>query len=143
MLQNQAAAEDMVSDTFLALIENIDQVSVHENPMKWLFTVLRNRTLNEIRKTQKHKECSLEEAFSASIEMGFDLFSHLLPNGLTTEERQLLCLRYEKDWEYAQIASLWNITESACRMRMSRAKKHCAELLQQQQRGEKASNEQK
>lgn len=42
IVKNPEIAEDVVADTFLVLITKINAVIEHEQPVKWLFRVLKN-----------------------------------------------------------------------------------------------------
>ena len=51
---------------------------------------------------------------------------------LSEAEQKILTLRLSEDLEYVEIAKIMNMTENACRMQYSRARRHCAELLERQ-----------
>lgn len=133
IVKNSVKASDVVSDTFLILILKIPTVMNHEDPVKWLFTVLKNNALGEYRKSKVRKEVSLDDAIIRGKEQELIPFSEMLPKGLTSEERDILILRLGEDLDYAEIAKRLHSTESACRMKFSRAKKRCAELMERDQ----------
>lgn len=130
IVKNPVKASDVVSDTFLILILKISTVMSHEDPVKWLFTVLKNNALGEHRKSMVRKEISLDDAIIRGKEQELIPFSEMLPKGLTLEERNILILRLGEDLDYAEIANRLHTTESACRMKFSRAKKRCADLME-------------
>lgn len=130
IVKNPVKASDVVSDTFLILILKIPTVMNHEDPVKWLFTVLKNNALGEYRKSKVRKEVSLDDAVIRGKDQELIPFSEMLPKGLTPEERDILILRLGEDLDYAEIAKRLHTTESACRMKFSRAKKRCAELME-------------
>ena len=132
IVKNPVKASDVVSDTFLILILKISTVMNHEDPVKWLFTVLKNNALGEYRKSKVRKEVSLDDAIIQGKEQELIPFSEMLPKGLTPEERNILLLRLGEDLDYAEIAKRLHTTESACRMKFSRAKKRCADLMEQE-----------
>ena len=132
IVKNPVKASDVVSDTFLILILKISTVMDHEDPVKWLFTVLKNNALGEHRKSKVRKEVSLDDAIIRGKEQELIPFSEMLPKGLTPEERNILLLRLGEDLDYAEIAKRLHTTESACRMKFSRAKKRCADLMEQE-----------
>ena len=132
IVKNPVKASDVVSDTFLILILKISTVMNHEDPVKWLFTVLKNNALGEHRKSKVRKEVSLDDAIIRGKEQELIPFSEMLPKGLTPEERNILLLRLGEDLDYAEIAKRLHTTESACRMKFSRAKKRCADLMEQE-----------
>ena len=49
---------------------------------------------------------------------------HLLPQGLSPDERDILILKLEKELTYAEIAPILGISEVSCRSRFFRAKAH-------------------
>jgi RNA polymerase sigma-70 factor (ECF subfamily) len=63
---------------------------------------------------------------SADIESPFE---EILPQGLTTEERQLLIWHFREQLAYDEIAERLHISVLACRTRVFRAKEHCKALL--------------
>ena len=125
-------AEDIVADTFLILLAKINSVMEHEQPVKWLFRVLKNNALNERRAQSNHSAVPLDEHIAVAAADNLTPFSGYLPNGLSETEQKILTLRLSEDLEYVEIAKIMNMTENACRMQYSRARRHCAELLERQ-----------
>ena len=125
-------AEDIVADTFLILLAKINSVMEHEQPVKWLFRVLKNNALNERRAQSNHSAVPLDEHIAVAAADNLTPFSGYLPNGLSEIEQKILTLRLSDDLEYAEIAKIMNMTENACRMQYSRARRRCAELLERQ-----------
>ena len=125
-------AEDIVADTFLILLAKINSVMEHEQPVKWLFRVLKNNALNERRAQSNHSAVPLDEHLAVAAADNLIPFSGYLPNGLSEIEQKILTLRLSEDLEYVEIAKIMNMTENACRMQYSRARRHCAELLERQ-----------
>ncbi len=48
IVKNPEIAEDVVADAFLVLITKINAVIEHEQPVKWLFRVLKNNALMNV-----------------------------------------------------------------------------------------------
>ena len=61
IVKNPEIAEDVVADTFLVLITKINAVIQHEQPVKWLFRVLKNNALNERRTQCSHSAVPLKK----------------------------------------------------------------------------------
>jgi len=133
IIKNPDMAFDIVSETFLVLIIQINSVMEHREPVKWLYSVLKNNALGEYRKQKKRAELPLDEAMFKTVAPDFISIKDMLPKGLTPDEQKILSLRLNDNLDYSDIAKLMNITESTCRMKFSRAKKHCAELLAKQE----------
>ena len=132
IVKNPEIAEDVVADTFLVLITKINAVIEHEQPVKWLFRVLKNNALNERRAQSNHSAVPLDEHIAVAAADNLTPFSGYLPNGLSETEQKILTLRLSEDLEYVEIAKIMNMTENACRMQYSRARRRCAELLERQ-----------
>ena len=130
IVKNPEIAEDVVADTFLVLITKIN--AVIEQPVKWLFRVLKNNALNERRAQSAHSAVPLDEHIAVAAADNLTPFSGYLPNGLSEIEQKILTLRLSEDLEYVEIAQIMNMTENACRMQYSRARRRCAELLERQ-----------
>ena len=112
-------AEDIVADTFLILLAKINSVMEHEQPVKWLFRVLKNNAISEYRAQCRHAAAPLEESILRAAEPELIPFSGMLPKGLSAE-----------DMDYSTISEKLGISETACRSQYSRARRHCAELME-------------
>lgn len=130
IIQDKAVSEEIVHETFLGLWLHIRTVMEYKNPIGWLYTVLRRNAIDALRKKASYAEVPLNQAISKSAEVDFFSFPALLPDQLTQEEKQLLLLRYEHGLAYTELAACLSISESACRMRVKRARERCAQLLQ-------------
>lgn len=128
IVKNPEAAADVVSKTFLSSILKIDTVMACEDPAKWLFHVLKNAAIDEYRRLRR---CAvpLDGVKEPAVEEDFFSFQDLLPGGLSAGEREILDLRIRRQLEYDEIARLLHTSSAACRMKFSRARKHCAELM--------------
>lgn len=130
-IHNPEMVKDLVQEVFLLLTIQVAHVYTHQNPPGWLFKVLENLILRELKKSQ-HSEVSLLSEELAQIGRPDEHFFQLLPCGLTDSEQELLVLRIEKKWDYETIAEYKGLTIDACRQRMSRAIRKCRKLLQQE-----------
>ena len=97
-----------------------------------MFRVLKNNALNERRAQSNHSAVPLDEHIAVAAADNLTPFSGYLPNGLSETEQKILTLRLSEDLEYVEIAKIMNMTENACRMQYSRARRRCAELLERQ-----------
>ena len=123
-------AEDIVADTFLILLAKINSVMEHEQPVKWLFRVLKNNAISEYRAQCRHAAAPLEESILRAAEPELIPFSGMLPKGLSASEQRILTLRLAEDMDYSTISEKLGISETACRSQYSRARRHCAELME-------------
>jgi len=131
IVKNHEAAADAVSKAFLISILKINTVMGCEDPAKWLFHVLKNAAIDEYRRMRR---CAvpLDGVEEPAVEEEFLSFEDLLPAGLSPGEREILDLRILRQLEYDEIARLLHTSSAACRMKFSRARKHCAELMRRQ-----------
>ena len=132
IIKSPEIAEDIVADTFLVLMARVESVMQHEQPVRWLFRVLKNNALNEWRAQNHHATIPLDERLALTAAESTLPFSELLPKELSESERRILTLRLSDDLDYSEIAEILHTTESACRMQYSRARRHCAELIERQ-----------
>lgn len=132
ILRNPTAAADVVSETFCILTAEIERTMTCDNPVGFSFRILRNCAFNELRKRKIHAEIPLERAVDTSVESEWLSVPDLLPSGLTSEEKEVLLLRLEQKLPYTEIAAHLRLTESACRMRFSRARARCVQLLRKE-----------
>lgn len=123
-------AEDIVADTFFILLAKINSVMEHEQPVKWLFRVLKNNAISEYRAQCRHAATPLEENILRTAEPELIPFSGMLPKGLSASEQRILTLRLAEDMDYSTISEILGISETACRSQYSRARRHCAELME-------------
>ena len=129
MLRNYSISEDLTNETFEILLRRFQQVRYHPNLLGWLYTVLTNKILNEIKKQHRYPQVPLEYIKEIGYEDDLLSFSSFLPKGLSPVEAEVLYLRYQQRLNCVEIAEYLNISHNASRARLSRAKRHCAELL--------------
>ena len=99
-------------------------------PVKWLFRVLKNNAISEYRAQCRHAAAPLEESILRAAEPELIPFSGMLPKGLSASEQRILTLRLAEDMDYSTISQKLGISETACRSQYSRARRHCAELME-------------
>ncbi len=130
IVQDQEAAADVVSQTFLTVLLKLDQVMACDDPAKWLFHALKNLAIDEYRRSKRHATLPLDALQDLPSETELLSFQALLPEGLSEEDREILTLRIDLGLDYAQIAVRLDSTPEACRMRYSRARKRCAAMME-------------
>ena len=78
----------------------------------------------------RHAASPLEENILRTAEPELIPFSGMLPKGLSASEQRILTLRLAEDMDYSTISEILGISETACRSQYSRARRHCAELME-------------
>ncbi len=127
---NQAEAEDIVQETFLRALQNMDLLETLGGSQKraWLYRTLKNTLCDRFRRAK------LEEAYILGIppeESYLDpgiqkTENRILLGQLSREDRALFHLRYEEGYNASELAELFGIPAGTVRARLFR----CRKLLQ-------------
>lgn len=129
-LADWEAAQDLVQDTFLlALLRSDDG---HPSPGGWLAQTLRNLIRNERRKLVTRSAVPLENADILPAEGEPRDLDELLPAALSSQERELLRLRFSLQMSYREIGERFGISEGACRIKLFRTVEKCREEFEWQ-----------
>ena len=116
--------EDMVQEAFLITSSRIDAVRESSNPAGWLMrtlqNVLRKAFCKEVSLSLDDAIASQEPSQEPAFE-GFTLLSESCRKYLSEEDWELL---YKKSQGYTskELAEEYSLRESACKMRISRAR---------------------
>jgi RNA polymerase sigma-70 factor, ECF subfamily len=139
---NRAEAEDLVQETCLRALRAIDRLRAQSNVKGWLFTILRNIWLNQVRRTS-----------SIQIELGADTNGANDPadaaqdphavyaskveqervqaaiRQLPPEFREIILLREYEELSYQEIAALLDCPPGTVMSRLARARSQLRNLL--------------
>lgn len=126
-----ASCEDFVQETFLIASTKAGAVRESPNPAGWLMRTLQNVLKKAL---SKSAPISFEDGMSCQKESyepafeGFTLLSETCRRYLSEEDWELL---YKKSQGYTskELAEEYNLRESACKMRLSRARSMLREKL--------------
>ncbi|MFN8491823.1 MAG: RNA polymerase sigma-70 factor [Caldilineaceae bacterium] len=141
MTGSAGEAEDILQETWLRF-QTLDAAEIH-SAEALLTTIVTRLCLDHLKSAQARREVYpglwLPEPVSTGQNTAEDpldnmlklesislAFLHLLES-LSPEERAVFLLREVFDYEYREIASFINKSETACRQLFSRAKKHVAD----------------
>lgn len=126
-------AEELVQETFLTACGKADRVCSCENPGTWLYNVMYKLILRALDRSWYKREISMDDVESLQYEVFSLKMVDCLPRALTDEERQVILLRVEHGLSHKELAEQLGLSEAACRKRLSRAFRHCRELLEQEE----------
>lgn len=114
-------AEEIVQDAFAEAYRKIELLSKHENPVGWLYVTTKNIARVYIREYQKLKKLlPLEDnEIAVADEEREEL---LLRNYLNREETNIIIKFYLEKKPLIEISREYDITLSACKMRLKRAR---------------------
>lgn len=150
ILKNKEDAEDMVHDTFQAVIENMDKVqTMTESQLgSYITTIVKNRSLTLYSRRKKHQSVAVEEenimdflSFDNS-ELETDLSGRIVKDEchnilaelimeLPNRCRSVLYLYYYNDLPYAEIGKVLQMTEANARQIAARARKILSEKMKE------------
>ena len=128
--RNRADAEDVVQSVFEKYLRCRPTFETEEKRKAWLMKVTANACKDLLRAPWRCRCCSLEEAAEPAVLMEEEsaLLSAVL--GLPAKYRGVVHLYYYEDYTVTQIANVLNISESAVRMRLMRARQKLKEELE-------------
>jgi RNA polymerase sigma-70 factor (ECF subfamily) len=131
---NKELAKDLVQQVFSILLVCINDVINHEKPVGWLYITLKNVYKQEMAKPEyahnmaPYDESTIDPCITQALENKESLWE-ILPEELSDNEKQILQWYYGERLTYYEIANRLAIKEVACRQRLTRALRHCRELL--------------
>jgi RNA polymerase sigma-70 factor, ECF subfamily len=143
LTRNHAQAEDLVQETYVRAIPAMGRVQTHSNMKGWLFTILRNIWLNELRKLRNGPQlvdidlaCVADSVVEPSRN-SHDLYVSKIETGqvraaiqeLSVEFREIILLREYEELTYQEIASILKCPVGTVMSRLGRARAKLRILL--------------
>jgi RNA polymerase sigma-70 factor, ECF subfamily len=138
-VSNREAAEDITSQTFEKALRSIRGLRKGTSFKGWLFKIAGNTIIDYYRSRGRQQSSSLEEAPEMSNGKSKKAFNGVddrvavteLLEGLPESHRTALVLHYLEGLTVEQMAEALGSTPNACYMKVYRATKAFAELLEQ------------
>ena len=144
LTRNHAQAEDLVQETYVRAIPAMGRLRAHSNMKGWLFTILRNIWLNEVRKWRNGpplveidlangaEDCVVEPSRNSH-----DLYVSKIETEqvraaiqeLSVEFREIILLREYEELTYQEIASILKCPVGTVMSRLGRARAKLRILL--------------
>lgn len=136
-VKNGDDAEDILQESFIKAFQKIHQFKGDVTFGAWLKRIVVNKSIDFL-KAKKDQEVSLDEGYlqvvaeddnwnvSATISI-----EHVrcAINGLQDKYKYVVLMFLVEGYDHQEIAQVLEISESACRTRLSRGKSHLKELL--------------
>jgi len=133
-IKDRQRAEDAMQDIFLRVLNYLEAFSHKAKFSTWLYTVTRNYCIDYIKAEKRRYAVSLESQYHLSeepkevtpnktqspffkIESLIKVMDHIRP-----DEKEMILLKYIDNCSIKQIMSTYNLSESATKMRIKRAK---------------------
>lgn len=135
LAHNAAQADDLVQDTLVKALANVDRFEPGTNLRAWLFTILRNHYYSQLRKLKREVE-DADGKFAARIAVGpeqdgsVDLedfkaaFAQLAP-----DHREVLTLVGASGCSYEEAAAICGCAVGTIKSRVNRARRKLSDLL--------------
>ena len=126
-------AEDFTHDIFLRLIVKLGSFKEQSKFSTWLYSVTYNYCTDQLRTPQKKAEVYMDEGWervgdsladddeSELAEMAASDIRKAMER-LSPDERSLLMMKYQDDVSIREISAVYNLTESAVKMRLKRSR---------------------
>jgi RNA polymerase sigma-70 factor, ECF subfamily len=145
LTRNKTEAEDLVQETYLRAMRAFDRLRPDSNVKSWLFTILRNVHLNQIRHRQSGLIVYMGDQFSDLPDIASSRELDPLGNYLATLKRQdvhraieslpsvyqeVIILREFEDLSYQQIAEVLNCPTGTVMSRLGRAREKLKRVLE-------------
>ena len=132
---NVDRADDLVQETLLRAMANIDSFQPGTNMSAWLFTILRNLFRSEYRKRRREVEDS-DGSYAESLKshpeqhsrVEFEEFRTALAK-LPPDQREALILVGASGFSYEEAAAICECAVGTIKSRVNRARTRLAELL--------------
>lgn len=144
LTQNRTDAEDLVQETYVRAIRVMGRLRHDSNVKGWLFTILRNIWLNELRQRRKAPEIIDVEAdertsnlVDESMKSPHDVYVGKLERRhvrkaiqqLPEEAREIILLREWEELSYQEIAMVLDCPVGTVMSRLARARSKLRDLL--------------
>lgn len=142
ILRNKADAEDIVQESFVSLIEHLDELMESEPHKTWYYIMktVRNQSYNLIKKRKRLVENELEENFEDIFEKNMEMMieeaeqessiTELLKS-LKPSYREVLLMQYYYEMSVKEIAEHLGKTQDNIRHISARARKKLKAMLEE------------
>lgn len=140
LTHNPTLSEDLVSETFLAVIKSLHNFKGNSDIKTWLFAIARNKWYGYLRK--KNYSISFDCLAKEYLSQGEDLEKSIINK--TMVDKIMMLLKDEDDikrgivlmriqgYSFYEIAMKYNISESSARVIDFRTKKKIREILEKE-----------
>ena len=126
---NDAIAEDLVQETLLRMWELRDQLDRHPNPEALAMTILRNKTSDHWRRSQRivnQEESFANRAATTELHDDMEVIEFIIDN-LPPLQQKIFRMKEIEGYEKEEIMLLTGCTDESLRQNLSRARKKIRE----------------
>jgi RNA polymerase sigma-70 factor (ECF subfamily) len=144
LTRNHTDAEDLVQETYVRAISAMGRLRPASNIKGWLFKILRNIWLNQIRKRRSSPQILLPDTEGGSLDNmvdpgkdSYEIYASEIERvrvqtaiqELSLEFREVILLREFEELSYQEIASLLGCPQGTVMSRLARARSRLRVLL--------------
>ena len=136
IVKSPMLAEDIAQETFLRIMANIQVYRPKGKPRAWIFSIVHNLAISELRK--KTKFVDIEEAYNLSdTSVDFSVSEGLvLLDSLNPDEKEIVCLHILADLKHYDIAKILNMPYEQVRWKYAYSLKKLKKYLTKTKQGE-------
>jgi RNA polymerase sigma-70 factor (ECF subfamily) len=135
LAHNSAQADDLVQDTLVKALANVERFEPGTNLRAWLFTILRNHYYSQLRKLKREVE-DADGKFAARLAVrpeqdgSVDLEDFKIAfQQLAPDHREVLTLVGASGCSYEEAATICGCAVGTIKSRVNRARRKLADLL--------------
>ena len=141
LTRNPTDAEDLVQETYVRAIPAMGRLAAGSNHRSWLFTILRNIRINQLRRQRTAPEIGVSEnAGNVFVETSRDPYAlyvgkvdrervHEAIRQLSMGQREIIVLREFEELSYQELAEILNCPVGTVMSRLARARSRLRALL--------------
>jgi RNA polymerase sigma-70 factor (ECF subfamily) len=138
LARDAARADDLVQDTLERALAKLDLWRPESDLRAWLFTLMHNLFVNQVRASGNHTLCELDEANDVPVSGGQNEAMavrdiHAALAKLPPEQREVMLLVGLEQFAYADAARILGVPQGTVMSRLSRARERMRQLLEGQQ----------
>lgn len=138
-IKQEEASEDLMQEILIKVFLRIKDFRSEAKFSTWLFTIIHSTCIDYLRKHKKNEHSIITEKLCDEVGEIVDTEDEVteaisgkildeLLNQMTPEEKMLLLLKYKEKHQIKDIQQTLNLSESAVKMRLKRAKEKINKL---------------
>lgn len=142
ILNDYMLAEDAVSEAYLRIYRNLHKIDAPDSPqsISFMVTIARNAALTILRRTRAEAPEPVDEARADEFNLEEAVLKgisservYAILGGMDEELRNIFVLKFAYDMPHRAIAESLGITENNVTVKLHRAKKKLAEILEKEE----------
>ncbi len=137
-MKDVTLAEDLTHDIFLKILLNLSKFKKKSKFSTWIYSITYNYCIDFLRKSRKENYVTIDEERSLVGDMVYEEDSNLIEietsrmirmlDMIRGDEKMILVMKYHDGMSIREIQQILNVSESAVKMRIKRAKEKLRQL---------------